>query len=350
MIRQTLKNLALFLLASPAIAQESFTVGYFNEWPLPAHYGRQTGAFDEALGTQVRWQAFTNSQDLISALSSGQIQVGLSVGITPIVVARAQGIDVQIIDIAATYPEMENCVTRPRLNITAENISQIRDIEIALPVGTSVHFSLLKFLEERGVDTARLKLVNLSPREAAAAFLSGSVDAACSWGAALSSLLERGSPIIDTASTARNHVFDATIVEGFYGQANFEQVVVFLSIINEINEDFATYPDPILPYLPNLVNLTAESTGSILNLIEIPSLETKLDETIMGANLEGHIQELIAFYREQSTLGTSGNDTKPLINIRYLSAVEQRRDDAAAALLEPSTDEDAETDAPELEE
>ena len=312
------------LIALPSFAQERFVVGYFNEWPLPAHYGRQTGAFDQALGLTVEWQAFSNSQSLIDAVANGQAQIGLSVGMTPLIAAAVQRKSVQIIDIAVSYPETENCVTRPRLNITSDNPAGLEDIKIAVPIGTSVHFNLINQVTALGIDPNRLDLVNMSPREAAVAFVNNKVDGACAWGAALDMLKEQGALLLqnDALHAAGVRVFDAIISEDFYAQANQDKIISFLSVINGINDDYATYPDPILPYLPALVNLSSDDTSSLLNLFTFLTLDEKLSTVWMAGGVQSYLNELAEFYVSQATINEVPASLDNLVDIRYLTALQ----------------------------
>ncbi len=308
------------IFATAAEAQQRIVVGYFNEWPLPAHYGRQTGAFDAALGTTVIWQAFNDSQTLINAIDRGEVQFGLGVGMTPVIAAAIQGKSISIIDIAVVYTLAETCVTRPRLNISPETPEQLLDIDVAIPIGTHVHYTLERFAGTLGLDPKRLQLVNMSPQEATGAYLSGKIDAACAWGASQATLNARGRAVFDDAFLAQPEIaqYDLILTEDFYAQANAELVVSFLRVINEINDDFNRYPDPILPYLPTLVNLSADSSNSILNLFTFPSVSDKIDGNMMTETLMNVMQGLSEFYLENATLSQPADDLERLVNTRYL--------------------------------
>lgn len=313
------------LFASPALSQERFVVGYFNEWPLPAQYGRQTGAFDQALGLTVEWEAFSNSYSLIDAVASGQVQIGLSVGVTPIIEAKRNGKSIQIIDIAVSYPMLENCVTRPRLGITRENPSELENIRIGLPIGTSVHFNLIKYVETLGLDIDHLDLVNMSPREASAAYANNTVDGACAWGASLSRLEENGSKLLPETISEDGNIsgFDALISEDFYAKANQDKIVSFLRVINDINEDFETYPDPILTYLPALVNLSTNDVGLLLNYFEFLTLDSKLSNHWLEGGVQQHLQEISAFYVQQATIDEVPENLDSLVNPAYLHELQE---------------------------
>ena len=314
-----------FLAASPVLSQERFVVGYFNEWPLPAHFGRQTGAYDQALGLTLEWQAFADSKSLIDAVANGQVQIGLSVGIAPLIAAKQAGKSVQIIDIAVSYPGLENCVTRPRLDISGENLSELENIQIAVPIGTSVHFNLLKQVEALGLDPDRLDLLNMSPREATAAYMNNKVDGACAWGSSLEALEARGTVLFQEMASegAGVGMFDAVIAEDFYAQANQEKVVSFLRVIDGITEDYATYPDPIRPYLPALVNLSSDDTSSLLNYFTFLTLDKKLSGYWMSNGVQTHLNELSEFYVSQATIDEVPDNLDALVDTRYLIALQQ---------------------------
>ncbi len=330
---------AILLIAHPAFSQERFVVGYFNEWPIPAHYGRQTGAYDTALGLAVDWRTFTDSQSLIEAVANGEVQIGLSVGVTPLIVAASRGRSVKIIDISVSYPEIENCYSRGRLDVSTENPAPIMDAVIGLPIGTSIHYSLNMQVESMGLDPDRLNIQDMTPRTAVAKFLDGSIDIACGWGLSLEQLEGEAVPLFDYSAlqTSGVRIFDAVITEDFYAQANADKIVSFLGIINDINEDVQTYSDPILPYLPPLVSMNAESASSLLNLFELPTLDEKLGEGWLGGTVQDYMQNLGSFYAEQATLNSAPDNLQALVDTRYLQMLQ---DQLTASPLPPEQEQD----------
>ena len=106
--------LALGAQAAPAqTAPEEITVAYFLEWPMPMLEAKANGTYDEALGTTVNWVAFETGTAMSAAMASGDVQIAVSQGVPPFVVATSAGQDLQAVDVAVSCSENDNCVVPP---------------------------------------------------------------------------------------------------------------------------------------------------------------------------------------------------------------------------------------------
>ena len=195
----TVFTLGLLAFFSPAQAQDSLQIGYFAEWPLPAHYGQTSGAYDDVLGADAEWIAYDSSTAMFAALQTGDIQIALSQGLVPFLLVSTAGLDFKIIDIAVSYPANENCFAHPDLQFSTTNTSVLSSATVALAIGTTAHFNLNQTLANFGIDPASVNMVNMPPAQAAAALKQGKVDIACGWGPALTTLQGFGTALLSDA-------------------------------------------------------------------------------------------------------------------------------------------------------
>ena len=86
---------AVFALsgASAMADDHAITVGYFLEWPMPFQYAKETGMYDEALGKEINWVSFDTGTAMSAAMASGDVQMSVSQGVPPFVVATSAGQD-----------------------------------------------------------------------------------------------------------------------------------------------------------------------------------------------------------------------------------------------------------------
>ena len=91
-------------------AAEELTVAYFLEWPMPFQFAKANGLYDEALGVKVNWVSFDAGTAMSAAMASGDVQISVSQGVPPFVVAASAGQDLQIVDVAVSYADNDNCV------------------------------------------------------------------------------------------------------------------------------------------------------------------------------------------------------------------------------------------------
>ena len=96
---------AMALGAQAASALDEITVAYFLEWPMPFQHAKVEGAYDKALGLEVNWVSFESGTAMSAAMASGDVQMAVSQGATPLVVATSAGQDLQILSIQCDEPQ-----------------------------------------------------------------------------------------------------------------------------------------------------------------------------------------------------------------------------------------------------
>ena len=120
------------------------TVGYFLEWPMPFQFAKVNGTYDEALGKTVNWVSFDSGVAMSAAMASGDVQISVSQGVPPFVVATSGGQDIQIVDVAVSYSENDNCVVASALEIDKDSAAELVGKKVAVPLGTAAHYGFLK--------------------------------------------------------------------------------------------------------------------------------------------------------------------------------------------------------------
>ena len=123
--------------AAMAGGHGEITVGYFLEWPMPFLAAKASGAYDEALGKKVNWVSFETGTAMSAAMASGDVQLSVSQGVPPFVVATSGGQDIQIVDVAVSYSENDNCVVAEALEIDKDSAGELAGKKVAVPLGTA---------------------------------------------------------------------------------------------------------------------------------------------------------------------------------------------------------------------
>jgi sulfonate transport system substrate-binding protein len=131
---------------------------------------------------KVEWAEFPAAQNLLEALGSHAIDVGLA-GDAPFQFAYQSGSPIQAVSAQRTDP-----VTSEALAIVTSARSPVRTIDdlrgkaIATGRGSIGHYVVLRMLDRAGWKVDDVKLIFLSPSDAAAALAAGSVAAWSTWG------------------------------------------------------------------------------------------------------------------------------------------------------------------------
>src|SRR6056297_1190004 len=161
------------LAGATAASAEEITVGYFLEWPMPFQYARAMGTYEEEMGVKINWVTFDTGTAMSAAMASGDVQISVSQGVPPFVVATSAGQDIQIVDVAVSYSENDNCVVRTDLEIDKNSAGELAGKKVAVPLGTAAHYGFLSQMNHFGVDISTMDEVNMAPPEGAAAIAQG---------------------------------------------------------------------------------------------------------------------------------------------------------------------------------
>jgi sulfonate transport system substrate-binding protein len=127
---------------------------------------------------QIEWKEFTSGPPLLEALNSGAIHVG-GVGNTPPIFAAAADGKSKAVQAATYGGGGDAIVVPPGSPITS--VADLKGKTVAVAEGSSANYNLLAQLEKAGLKYSDVKVQNLQPADALAAFTAGHVDAWAIW-------------------------------------------------------------------------------------------------------------------------------------------------------------------------
>ena len=299
------------------------TVAYFLEWPTPNQYAQSTGAYEEALGIKINWVSFDTGTAMSAAMASGDVQISFSQGIPPFVVATSAGQDLQVVDVAVSYSENDNCVVKDELGITKENVEELEGKRVAVPIGTAAHYGFLKQMAHFGVDTSTMNIVDMAPPDGAAAFAGGNLDMVCGWGGALRRMKENGNVLLTGAEKEELgiKVFDATVIPAAFGAENPDIVARFLKVTADMNAKFAGgEADEMIPVIAKEAGMDEDATRSTLEGFVFPDTETQLSAAWMGGGVQTILKEVGDFFVETGNIPAARESYESAVNASFLEA------------------------------
>ena len=130
-------------------------------------------------------------------MASGDVDISVSQGVPPFVVATSAGQDLVALDIAVSYSDNDNCVVQQALEIDKANAgAELPGKRVGVPLGTAPYYGFLRQMEHFGVDVASLEVVDMAPPDGAAAFAQGAIDVFCGWGGHLRTAMETGNVLL----------------------------------------------------------------------------------------------------------------------------------------------------------
>jgi len=272
-----------------AATPKEITVAYFLEWPMPFLAAKASGAYDKALGVKVNWRSFETGTAMSAAMASGDVQIAVSQGVPPFVVAASSGQSIQVVDIAVSYSDNDNCVVSKKLEINKSRAKELAGKTVAVPLGTAAHYGFLRQMEHFGVPISRLKVINMAPPEGAAALAQGSVDFACGYGGGLTRMKEYGNVLLTGKEKEALGilVFDVTSSTANFAAENQALLSKFLKVTGDANMQWNTKKDPaMLKAIAKESGMDEAAAAKAIATMEFPSIKDQLSKQWLGGNAQ----------------------------------------------------------------
>lgn len=313
------------LFSAQAAAAEELTVGYFLEWPMPFLAAKADGAYAKALGMPVKWVSFETGTAMSAAMASGDVQISVSQGVPPFVVAASAGQALQVLDVAVSYSENDNCVVAADLEIDKDSASELAGKKVAVPIGTAAHYGFLRQMEHFGVDVSSLTVVDMAPTDGAAALAQGEVDFACGWGGGLSRMKEHGNVLLSGAEKEELGilVFDVTSAPADFAVENSELVSKFLAVTAAANAEWAaSQPPEMLEKIAKESGMDLDATKASISTFTFPTIEEQLSEKWLGGNAQAFMKGVADVFVEAGSIESALDSYEDSVNSGPLAAAQ----------------------------
>ncbi len=269
---------------------EEITVAYFLEWPMPFQFAKVNGTYEEELGVAINWVSFDTGTAMSAAMASGDVQIAVSQGVPPFVVATSAGQDLQIVDVAVSHADNDNCVVAEALEIDAESAGELEGKKVGVPIGTAAHYGYLKQMEHFGVDITTMEIVDMAPPDGAAAFAQGNLDMVCGWGGALRRMKEHGNVLLTGAEKTDLGilVFDVTSAPAEFVAEEGELLTKFLQVTADANAmwNAGDNRDAMLEVIAKDAGMDVEATAETIDTFVFPDVDTQLSSAWLGGNAQ----------------------------------------------------------------
>jgi taurine transport system substrate-binding protein len=256
----------LALISGSALA-ETVIIGNFGS-PTPMQVARAEQKFEAATGWEIEWRTFGSGTEVIAAMASGDVQVA-ELGSSPLAIGTSQGLEIQLFMIAQGIGTAESLIAKKDSGIAA--LADVKGKRIAVPVGSTAHYSLMGALSHAGIPETDVTIVNLPADQIAAAWDSGQVDAAFIWEPVQNQILQSGTFILgaDQTATWGFPTFDGWVVNKAFAEANADAMVAFAKTMNEANMAYLADPAAWTADSPQVAKI-AEMTGAAAD--QVPNI------------------------------------------------------------------------------
>jgi len=187
--------LAVGLVRSPGVVAE-VKVGVSDWTGWVAWYVAQDQGYFRKYGADVKLVWFANYSDSIAALSTGQLDANSQTW-SDTLGPLAKGLPLKVVLVNDNSAGNDALLVGPSIKTFAD----LRGHKVALEQYSISHFVLYTALARNGLKPSDVNVVNLSAGDAAAAFMSGGVDAAVVWNPWISQIVKsgKGTPLFTSA-------------------------------------------------------------------------------------------------------------------------------------------------------
>jgi taurine transport system substrate-binding protein len=323
-LKGAVASIALLAGAQAAHAMDEITVAYFLEWPMPFQYAKAMGTYEEEMGVKINWRAFDTGTAMSAAMASGDVHLSVSQGVPPFVVATSAGQDIQIVDVAVSYSENDNCVVRTDLEIDKTNAADLAGKKVAVPIGTAAHYGFLRQMSHFGVDVASLEVVDMAPPDAAAAFSQGNLDMACGWGGSLRRMLESGNILLTGAEKEELGilVFDVTSAPANFIAEQPELLSKFLKVTADANSMWneGSKQAEMLPVIAKDAGMDETATAETLATFVFPTVEEQLSAKWLGGGAQEFMKGVAAVFVDAGSIPAALPSYDAAVNTNALKA------------------------------
>lgn len=171
---------------------EAVTIGYLNLVNAQL-IAKGLGLHEKAMGVPVKWVKFDSGGAVNTAVAGGGIDFG-GVGNPPASIGVTRGLPYEGIFVLNMLGDVESMAVRADKNI--KSVKDLAGKTLAAPFGSTTHYLTLMALKEAGVDPSRVKMLDMSPSDALAAWLRGDIDAAYIWEPNLNKMVQNGGMLL----------------------------------------------------------------------------------------------------------------------------------------------------------
>jgi len=326
-VKSVLAGAVVALSSTAAFADghlKEITVAYFLEWPTPNQFAQTNKLYEKELGVKVKWVSFDAGTAMSAAMASGDVHISFSQGVTPFLVATAAGQDLQVVDIAVSYSDNDNCVVRSELEVTKENAAEkLKGKKVAVPLGTAAHSGFLKQMAYFKIKESDLTIVDMAPSDSAAAFSQPSTDLAmaCGWGGSLRKMKEHGNPIIEgkEKEAVVGKVFDVTSIPTSFGEENPKLLAKFLKVTADMNAKYTKEADAMIGDIQKSAGMDLDGTKAVIKTFAFPTVAEQLSDEWMGGFVGKYLADSAASLEKDGKIKAL-SDYNALVNTSYLEA------------------------------
>jgi taurine transport system substrate-binding protein len=311
-----LASLTIGLHAAP------LTVGYQTGID-PSKVPQADGVYEQVIGEKIDWRRFNSGPEVVTAIASGDVQIG-NLGSSPLAAAASRKLPIVAFIVSAQINAAEALVVR-----NGSGINTPQDLvgkTIATPFVSTSHYSLLGALKHWGLDSSKVKIVNLQPAEIAAAWKRGDIDGAFVWSPALGEIRKTGKTLTDAAQVGQwgAPTFEVWVARKDFAEKHPDVVAKFAKVTLDSFADYAankaSWTADSVP-VQKIAKLTGANAADVPELLAgsaFPDAKAQQSSALLEGGTAKSISETAQFLKEQGKVETVLPDYSPYVSAKFV--------------------------------
>ncbi|MHC5268308.1 taurine ABC transporter substrate-binding protein [Enterococcus sp. LJL98] len=282
-------------------------------------------------GIETKFLFFDSGVAANQAFASGSIDFA-EMGYTNGVVALSKELPVELIWLHDVLGENEALVVQEDTEINS--VKELKGKKIATPFSSTSHFSLLKALEEAGIQE-EVTLLDMETADIVAAWERKDIDAVYTWEPTLSKIKDTGKVLTTSADLAeKGHLTtNIDLVHRDFSEKYPELVVDYLASLSQGYEEYMKDPTGTAKILSKDLNLTPEETLEQMQASKWLTPEEEISSDYLGTQAApGQFHQVfidtIDFLIEQKSIRerSTNEAVHNFINSSYIEELVARKD------------------------
>ncbi|SDG50543.1 taurine ABC transporter substrate-binding protein [Klenkia brasiliensis] len=270
---------------------------------------KDQGWLEDALPDyDIEWTLFDSGASINTAFVADAVDIA-AIGSSPVARGLSEPLNIPyqvtwILDVAG---DNEALVARDGAGISS--VSDLVGKKVATPFASTSHYSLLAALDDAGVDSSQVDLIDLQPADILAAWTRGDIDAAYVWLPTLAELQDSGTTLTTSAELAQGGkpTLDLGVAATSFIEDHPDAVSAWRQVQARALQLIADDPDAAAAAVGRQLGIDADEAATQLSQgIFLSPADEASDQWLGGAdgpgNLAANLEDAARFLADQQQI------------------------------------------------
>ena len=271
-------------LNAPSGRPETFRIGY-QLTAGPETLVKELGLIEKQFPeVSVHWQVFDSGRDVNDAIAAGNVDIGL-IGSVPVSTGIANDLPYQVYFILNVLGDNEALAVTEDAGITT--MADLAGKIIAVPFGSTTHFSLLSALALNNISPDDLQILDMQPQDLLAAYQFGEIDGGFVWQPTLTKMLDEGGDILISARNLAEEgiiTADLGVVSTAFAEAYPDFLASYVAALDTAVKRYREDPMTAAEAMSKALALTPEESLSVMSELVWLTAEEQRSQKYLGTS------------------------------------------------------------------